>query len=86
MSGTDLDQTLTCETEGQVQKAGVCALPGKKLFEIIKQLPEAEVVFESKDADRVALRRSSFSGHNPLAPFLPLLDFSSKRYLSPVFT
>lgn len=69
VSGTDLDQTLTCETEGTVQKAGVCALPGKKLFEIIKQLPEAEVVFESKDADRVLVTcaRSSFklAGMNP---------------------
>ena len=69
VSGTDLDQTLTCETEGAVQKAGVCALPGRKLFEIIKQLPEAEVAFESKDADRVLVTcaRSSFklAGMNP---------------------
>jgi DNA polymerase-3 subunit beta len=69
VSGTDLDQTLTCETEGTVQKAGVCALPGRKLFEIIKQLPEAEVVFESKHADRVLVTcaRSSFklAGMNP---------------------
>ena len=69
VSGTDLDQTLTCETEGTVQKAGVCALPGKKLFEIIKQLPDAEVVFESKDSDRVSVTcaRSTFklAGMNP---------------------
>lgn len=69
LSGTDLDQTLTCETEGAVQKAGACALPGRKLFEIIKQLPDAEVVFESKDADRVSVtcERASFkiAGMNP---------------------
>src|SRR5919206_55410 len=55
LAGTDLDQTLQCETEGQVQKAGVCALPGKKLFEIIKQLPDAEVRFESKENERVVV-------------------------------
>ncbi len=69
LSGTDLDQTLTCETEGQVQKAGVAALPGKKLFEIIRNLPDAPVQFESKEADRVALtcERASFklAGINP---------------------
>ena len=84
LSGTDLDQTLTCETEGAVQKAGVCALPGKKLFEIIKQLPEAEVVFESKDADRMLItcERASFklAGMNPKdLPELPKFKESSAQ-------
>jgi len=69
LSGTDLDQTLTCETEGQVQKAGTCALPGRKLFEIVKNLPDAPVQFESKEADRmlVTCERASFklAGINP---------------------
>lgn len=52
LSGTDLDQTLTCETEGAVQKAGACALPGRKLFEIVKNLPEAVVHIETKTNDR----------------------------------
>ena len=55
LTGTDLDQTLTCETEGAVQKAGVCALPGKKLFEIVKNLPAAEVCFEGKENDRMSV-------------------------------
>jgi len=52
LSGTDLDQSLTCETEGVVQKAGACALPGRKLFEIVKNLPEAVVHIETKANDR----------------------------------
>lgn len=84
LSGTDLDQTLTCETEGAVQKAGICALPGKKLFEIIKQLPEAEVVFESKEADRMLItcERASFklAGMNPKdLPELPKFKESSAQ-------
>lgn len=84
LSGTDLDQTLTCETEGQVQKAGVAALPGKKLFEIIKNLPEAPVVFESKDSDRmlVTCERASFklAGLNPKdLPELPKFKESAAQ-------
>jgi len=69
LTGTDLDQTLTCETEGAVQKAGVCALPGKKLFEIVKNLPAAEVCFEGEENDRtsVTCERANFrlAGLNP---------------------
>lgn len=62
LSGTDLDQSLTCETEGAVQKAGACALPARKLLDIVKQLPNAEIVFESKDRERVSVtcERSNF--------------------------
>lgn len=56
LSGTDLDQTLTCETEGAVQKAGACALPGKKLHEIVKQLPEAPIHVETKANDRTEIK------------------------------
>jgi DNA polymerase-3 subunit beta len=84
LAGTDLDQTLQCETEGRVQKAGVCALPGKKLFEIIKQLPDAEVRFESKENDRVVVtcERAQFklAGMNPKdLPELPAFKESSSQ-------
>lgn len=84
LSGTDLDQTLTCETEGQVQKAGVSALPSKKLFEIIKNLPDAPVQFESKEADRmlVTCERASFklAGINPKdLPELPKFKESAAQ-------
>ena len=69
LTGTDLDQTLTCETEGAVQQPGVCALPGRKLLEIVKHLPAAEVCFEGKEHDRMSVtcERAHFrlSGLNP---------------------
>lgn len=55
VTGTDLDQTLTCETTGTVQKAGAIALPTRKLFDILNELPDAPVVFERKDNDRVSI-------------------------------
>jgi DNA polymerase III subunit beta len=84
LAGTDLDQTLQCEIEGRVQKAGVCALPGKKLFEIIRQLPDAEVRFESKEGDRVLVtcERAQFklAGMNPKdLPELPVFKESSAQ-------
>ncbi|MFL6229716.1 MAG: DNA polymerase III subunit beta [Pyrinomonadaceae bacterium] len=62
LTGTDLDQTLTCETEGTVQKAGSCALPARKLLEIVKNLPDAPVQIETKANDRteVTCARANF--------------------------
>lgn len=84
LSGTDLDQTLTCETEGQVQRAGTSALPSKKLFEIIKNLPDAPVQFESKEAERmlVTCERACFklAGINPKdLPELPKFKESAAQ-------
>lgn len=62
LTGTDLDQTLTCETEGIVQKTGSCALPARKLLEIVKNLPDAEIVIETKANQRAEIKcgRSHF--------------------------
>lgn len=62
LTGTDLDQTLSCETEGVVKKAGACALPARKLFEIVKNLPDEEIVIETKDNNRAEIKcgRSHF--------------------------
>lgn len=62
LTGTDLDQTLACETEGVVQKGGACALPAHKLIEIVKNLPNSEILIESKANKRTEIRceRSHF--------------------------
>ncbi len=62
LTGTDLDQTLSCETEGIVQKGGACALPARKLFEIVKNLPDAEIVIEvkSNQCTEIKCERSHF--------------------------
>ncbi len=69
LTGTDLDQTLTCETEAAVQKTGACALPARKLLEIVRNLPDAPVQIETKANDRteVTCERAHFrlAGLNP---------------------
>ncbi|MDH4157474.1 MAG: DNA polymerase III subunit beta [candidate division Zixibacteria bacterium] len=47
ISATDLDISITVSMECMVLKKGSTVLPARILFEIIKELPEAEVSFES---------------------------------------
>ncbi len=47
ISATDLDISITAATECKVIKKGSTVLPARILFEIIKELPEAEVSFET---------------------------------------
>ena len=69
MAATDLEVGLKSKCKAQVDKAGSLTLPAKKLFEIIKQLPDAEVRFESNEGDRVLVtcERAQFklAGMNP---------------------
>lgn len=57
LTATNLDQTLTCETEAVVQSPGTIALKTIKLHEILNQLPnDVEVVFERQDNNRVQIK------------------------------
>ncbi|PWB68432.1 DNA polymerase III subunit beta [candidate division GN15 bacterium] len=47
LSATDLDISITATVECNVIKKGSVALPARILFEIIRELPEAEVSFEA---------------------------------------
>ena len=47
LSATDLDISITASVECQVAKKGSAALPARILFEIIRELPESEITFES---------------------------------------
>lgn len=47
ISATDLDISITATVECQVAKKGSAALPARILFEIIRELPESEITFES---------------------------------------
>lgn len=47
LSATDLDISITATVECNVVKKGSVALPARILFEIIRELPEAEVSFEA---------------------------------------
>ncbi|MBD3402294.1 DNA polymerase III subunit beta [candidate division GN15 bacterium] len=47
LSATDLDISITATVDCQVAKKGSAALPARILFEIIRELPESEITFES---------------------------------------
>lgn len=47
LSATDLDISITASVDCQVTKKGSAALPARILFEIIRELPESDITFES---------------------------------------
>lgn len=50
MTGTDLEVGLKTHFEAQIEKPGATTVNGKKIFEIVKSLPEGQSVeFEEKD-------------------------------------
>ncbi len=55
ISATDLDITITVTCEANISKKGSVVIPGKMLFDIIKELPESEVSFEGS-SNRVEIK------------------------------
>lgn len=55
MSATDLEVSITATFECNVSKQGVAVLPGRILFDIVKELPESEITFEGTSS-RVELK------------------------------
>ncbi len=60
--GTDLDATLRCEMEADIVTSGSMCVSARKMFEIARVLPEAEVSFRKEDNNWVAIKceRSNF--------------------------
>ena len=46
ISATDLEVSITATFDCEVAKSGVAVLPGRILFDIIKELPESDITFE----------------------------------------
>lgn len=55
ISATDLEVSITATFDCVVAKKGVAVLPGRILFDIIKELPESEISFEGT-TNRVELK------------------------------
>ncbi|MCK5125317.1 MAG: DNA polymerase III subunit beta [candidate division Zixibacteria bacterium] len=55
ISATDLDVTIMATIEADVSKKGSAVIPGRMLFDIVKDLPESEVTFEGT-ANRIELK------------------------------
>ena len=55
ISATDLEVSITATFDCTVTKKGIVALPGKILFDIIKELPESDISFEGT-TNRIELK------------------------------
>lgn len=54
--GTDLDVSISTFCEAEVKQPGSICLPAKRLFEIVRLLPEAEVEVRLGEKDQVTVR------------------------------
>ncbi|MDD4868937.1 MAG: DNA polymerase III subunit beta [Kiritimatiellae bacterium] len=58
---TDMDVTISCVVEAEVQKGGSTTLPVKRLSGIVRELPDKNIEFEIDDKDVATLKcESSF--------------------------
>lgn len=79
ISATDLDLGIRCGCAAKVKQAGSGTIPAKRLFEIVRSLPEAEVKFKLLENHwvQVTCERSSFKlvgmarDNFPVLPAIP---------------
>ncbi len=53
--GTDLDVTIRCEADAEIKEAGSMCLQARKLFDIVRLLPDADVHFKKQENEWVKL-------------------------------
>jgi DNA polymerase-3 subunit beta len=85
ITGTDLEVELVASHAVSVQQAGEVTVPGRKLLDIFRALPEKTSVSLTTDGDRVALRagRSRFTLSSlPAAEFPVIEEINSQQVLS----
>ncbi len=60
--GTDLDITLRCETEADIVTSGAMCINARKLYEIVRVLPDATINFKKEENNWVTVKceRSNF--------------------------
>jgi DNA polymerase-3 subunit beta len=76
VTGTDLEVELVAAGEAAVQQSGEITIPGRKLLDIFRALPEKTSVTLSVDGDKVAIRagRSRFSLSSLPASDFPVIE------------
>jgi DNA polymerase-3 subunit beta len=85
ITGTDLEVELVAAHAVSVQQAGDVTVPGRKLLDIFRALPEKVNVSISTEADRVALRagRSRFTLSSlPASEFPVVEEINAQQTLS----
>ena len=56
ITGTDLDVTIRCDAEAEIQTAGAICVQARKLFEIVRLLPDAPITFTKEENDWVTVK------------------------------
>lgn len=82
ITATDLDVSIRCHCEANVRKPGSLTVSAKKLFDIVRLLPEADVVFKGMEGESLSVvcEKSNFKlvglpkDNFPTIPALPWLD------------
>jgi DNA polymerase III subunit beta len=68
ITGTDLDVTIRCETEADIKAQGAICVQARKLFDIVRLLPEATVNFHKEENDWVSVKCQNFGSRIPGIP------------------
>ncbi len=55
LTGSDTEITIVSEVEAEVEQAGSIAVPGRLLNDVIRELPNVPMTFESNDAFRMTM-------------------------------
>ena len=56
ITGTDLDVTIRCDTEAEIKTAGAICVQARKLFDIVRLLPDAPITFIKEENDWVTVK------------------------------
>jgi DNA polymerase-3 subunit beta len=84
---TDLEVGMKCKCQAKVKKGGALTISAKKLFEIVRALPEAEITIEKLDNNWISImcKKAQFKivgMPKEEYPSLPDYDFSKAIRLS----
>jgi DNA polymerase-3 subunit beta len=76
ITGTDLEVELVAAAEVTVQQAGDVTVPGRKLLDIVRTLPDKTNVTLSREGEKVLLRggRSRFTLSSLPASEFPMIE------------
>jgi len=85
ITATDLEVELVAAAEVTLQQAGDITVPGRKLYDIVRTLPERTTITLTRESEKVVLRggRSRFSLSSLSASEFPVVEqVSAQHHLS----
>jgi DNA polymerase-3 subunit beta len=68
LAATDLEVALRAECKASIAKSGALTLPAKKLFEIVKELPDTDIRIEEEKSGAVKVAADRFEGRMQTMP------------------